>query len=351
MKKYTAIRVCLILALAALAAPLWAQNAFDVKVIYIVPQDKQNQADAQAAAALTNRARELLRAEMEEHGFGSFTTFKVGDDTQMVQTNWQAQHFERATQKQLYGWVEKAVEIEGGEIPAYHRIYLFLIEGIRTVGPRAAGTGFGFDQKGWRERYQLGGGFAFVALDSAYPDKSLVIAHELCHVFGLDHNPQPDTLMYGGGGRLSRTLDASESKWLDGTRYFTYNTDDIHDHAGIHWVSSKIFKQRGELFVEFEFHISSHVGARMFQISSLSGWVRLAMIEMDEWETKAVVTIPQPQIEAVDQLACRVLDAEGGISWDIIPLNLPPTPYQEPGLEEINSDASTATSWAALKTR
>lgn len=335
----------------AWAMPLWAQNAFDVKAIYIVPQDKLNQADAHAASNLLNKAKETLRSEMSEHGFGDFKTFRVGADTRSIQTEWKAQHFERASQNQLYGWVKAFVD--GGGPADYQRIYLFLIEGVRSIGPHAAGTGFWFDHPGWRELHKFAGGYAFVALDSTYPDKSLVIAHELCHVFGLDHNPEPDTLMYGGGGRLSSALDPSESKWLNGTRYFTHNQANIDDHAGIHWVRSSVYKQRGELFVELEFHISSHVGARMFQVASLSGWLRLAMIEMEEWETKAVVTIPQPQMLAVEQLACSVLDAEGGVSWDVIPLNMPPTPYLEPNLENVqtNSDASTATSWAALKTR
>ena len=321
------------------------ENPYDVVVYYIVPDGETDNSAAVLGDVLA--AQTFYRNQMASRGFGE-RTFKIAEfiTVPQDQNGWTTEDFEDADARDLWRWVDAPLNIYKEE--TYHRIYLFLLEGVSQLLGGACGIADSFVVEGWKAP-PLVGGYAFVGMDTQCPDRVSLIAHELGHTFGLDHSLDSKATMYPTAAENQRSFSEKECLWLDGSRYFNDDHGHLEDTPGIQMLGIRASQRDGEPSVELEFRLTSHEGVYMFQLSRMSDKGRVAMVELDTWQTGVLVNIPRSKLVDETSLYASILDAKGSFGWQKFLFGIPPLADPQPSPLVGEFPQETVTAWAILK--
>ena len=184
-------------------AALDAGEPRTVRMIYFLPNDDPYRADeVDGIKSVIRRVQTFYAEQMQAHGYGN-TTFRIETDAQG----------------------EPMVHRVDGRHPTRHyKEYYHVFDGIEQVVDVEANVYlvFALDNFALGGRTGKSSGFAFVGSGYGSGDYDDVVAHELGHAFGLDHDFRDETyvMSYGIGNRLS----ACSAEFLAVHPYFNPNS-------------------------------------------------------------------------------------------------------------------------------
>ena len=330
-------------------------HPFDVTVLYLVQDGDREDEDIPRARDAVVRARQLIAEEMERNGHGKGRTFNYNEGNGLggfhvhYEKVKNVNFFETSDVSEIHnwavGWIPEwwARRDKLNNLAHLDRTYLVLIEGARGIADgRTCGIAVPWAWEGFPPERYIHGGWAFVAMQSECANLSAVIAHELCHAFGLAHTTEnAQYLMSHKGGAVGTRLLPEESNWLAGTRYFNRNHKAIVDGVGIEPTNMEPRIVNGEHYVRAHYDIVANEGAYMLQLRQAN---TLALVELNMWARTAAVDILREKIAEDVDIRWRTLSATGGFTWGRHPVELPATVNPKEGF-------SISLSWAEIKTQ
>ena len=174
-----------------------------VRLIYFLPNDRQPQPDIDTKMdTLIKEVQQFYADQMESHGFGR-KTFRFETDAtgkavvHRMNGKFNSAHYQNYSRTV---WPEIWEQFNRSRT-----IYLCALE-ITAIDNQWAGIGGGSSLVG---AALISGGF-----------NGRVIAHELGHTFGLQHDFRNDAYIMGYGGISGGRLSECAAEWLDVHRYF-----------------------------------------------------------------------------------------------------------------------------------
>ena len=186
-------------------AGVWSfGEPYTVRLIYFLPNDRQPQPDIDTKMdTLIKEVQQFYADQMESHGFGR-KTFRFETDAtgkavvHRMNGKFNSAHYQNYSRTV---WPEIWEQFNRSRT-----IYLCALEITGSIDNRWAG---------------IGGGSSLIGaalISSGFNGR--VIAHELGHTFGLQHDFRNDAYIMGYGGINRGRLSECAAEWLDVHRYF-----------------------------------------------------------------------------------------------------------------------------------
>lgn len=353
MKHRQTFTLLLSLIFASVVPEALGDHPFDVTVLYLVQDKDRGDEDIPGARKAFEQARQLITDEMERHGHGEGRGFNYDEENGFrvhYEKNKDVNFFENSSINEIYqwamgwmpGWWDRENKLNREE--EMNRVYLVLIEGARSVTNRrdCAIGGITFVTGFPPQRY-MHSGVAFVPMQQKCADMSMIIAHELCHAFGLHHSTQSGKYLMSRRAQGGTRLLEEESNWLAGTRYFNPSRKPISGGVGVRLNHMRSVDKDGLRFVRSVYNINASKGAYMLQLWQ-PGLGMHAIVELDTWADFAVVDIPWNTIREEQNLYWWALSATGALTGANHPVDIMLNVDPKEGF-------SVPLSWAEIKTQ
>ena len=266
-----------------------------VRVIYFHPNDHQPDPDIDATLdTLIKDVQKFYADEMEHHGFGRKTfrleTDAAGDIVVHRATG-------KFTEAHYAEDVSFKTEVEINDLIEISKniIYLFCIDAGGNSVSRGSGNGFRGDARIFSDDFE----------------KTLfaVIAHELGHTFGLNHDWRDDAYIMSYGAHPNE-LSQCAAEWLDASRYFNTNQTSFDQHSTIQMLPTSLVSPPNTIRLQFE--VSDPDGLHQAQlISAEAGFIGCEKLKNDETIVEFITT----QLTGKDnRITINVIDKHGNIS-------------------------------------
>ena len=162
-----------------------------------------------------------------------------------------------------------------------------------------------------------------------------VIAHELGHAFGLEHDFRSDNDIMSYGYKHPLRLSKCAAEWLDGHRYFNPDQPGFNAPATIKMFAPLANPPRG---VRLRFKIDDADGLHHSQLlvptvpNDPDGGIKLYDCRLLSSESEVIdFIIPESAVHANNKVTLRVLDAQGNFSQSIFPVEVVHIAEEQPG--------------------
>ena len=283
-----------------------------VRLIYLVPNDRQAQPDIDAKLdVLIKKAQTLFANVMASHGFGE-KTFRFETD---ANGNAVVHHVNGAHEDVYYQTKpsSKITEELRETFDFTQNVYFIAIEISSAAFDAGTVCGYGGD-------YGLGGQVFVPASGSCFEGAPLdgidLVAHELGHAFGLQHDFRSftDIMSYGWG---RKTLSRCYAEWLDVHPYFNPGkTLKYNQNTRIKLLSSS-FDSAPPYTLRLRFEMTDPDGLYQAQLlthttgtSVASGFPELVQCELISGEQSVVEFVTTELLNAVWIYA---IDTQGNV--------------------------------------
>ena len=214
-----------------------------VQVIYFLPSDRAAQPDIpEKLDTLIKEVQQFYADQMAYRGFDrkTFTFEKNEDDSvkvYLVEGHYTDKYYLKNTpekvDREIYEKFDKSKNVQIVVVDISHKKINLHSRNVSGVGGI---TSFDFEYKKnlWRSR----AGRAMIPASGSGFD-SEIVAHELGHAFGLQHDFQ-DASYLMSYGRARKRLSVSSAEWLDKSRFFNPDQPFFDDPTTIEIAASAI---------------------------------------------------------------------------------------------------------------
>ena len=294
-----------------------------VRLIYFLPKDSRAQPDIKVTLdTLIKDTRRIYADSLELYRFGR-KTFQIETDANgkavvhHVEGLFGEAHYRQRT-------FSKVIEEISERFDGSKHAYLIVVEtNAFEGGSRITG-----------KARQVGrmGGYAMIRAGAT----SRTVAHELGHVFGLEHDFRDNAYIMSYGGNLRRKFSRCAAEWLSAHPYFNWPQTGVNRPTAIQMLS---FKEEPPDKIRFRFWISDADGLAQAQLLTLTTAAPVAagrpeLIACQPLTGKRSITTfvtTELTVRPVEVISLRVLDEKGNVDLQTFPIQRGSTPGSKIG--------------------
>ena len=277
-----------------------------VRVIYFIPNDREPDPDIDEKLEILIKDVQMFYADqMEAHGFGR-KTFRLETDEsgKIVAHHVEGEFNETYYHNQNFG--NALMEINT-KFDSSKNINIVVIDTHINFGGFATGNGYGGN-----------------AVISTVNNNSIyVIAHELGHVFGLQHDWRSESYIMTYAEHPS-VLSRCAAEWLDVHKYFNPTSRTFNDNIKVQMLTPELVPSPAAIRLKFEITdpdglhqaqlvLPAEMGVALFDCKSLNN-----KSEMVEFVTTEMLAIERATI------SLNVIDSQG--NFILLPFQVDITP-------------------------
>lgn len=292
-----------------------------VKLLYILPNDRSPQPDIDTV--IERRIKGIQQAfaeQMQQHGFGRKTfTYETDASGKAVVHHLKGQFNEAYYQNNsLTFWDEFADQVDRST-----NIYIAFLdvgsgEILREHGPSC---GYGGARSAVSGEVLLPASGGCVDGDFGFG----VLAHELGHAFGLQHDFRSDTYFMSYGAQRNQFSEAA-AKWLDAHRYFNANPTYFNIRSTIEMLKPRMALSGN---THLRFKITDPDGLHQAQLhtpatkaSEIIGFPKMIGYKSLSGETQNVRFITTELTRANRSISLYVMDTDGNFAFQEFPIDM-----------------------------
>ena len=310
--------------LFSLLLPGFAQQSTSsermVRVVYFLPNDRQPQPDINTKLdTLIKDVQQFYANEMKRHGFGR-KTFRVETDrngkalVHHVRGRFNDAHYQKQTDRKVYEETKERFDRS-------KNIYLFAIDVSTELIDINEGAGFCGRGGGG-----TGGGHGILPASGPCVNVPL-IAHELGHAFGLQHDFHNDAYVMSYGGYRNE-LSLCHAEWLSAHRYFnSHQTPADNTETAIKMTSSGASPPNA---IRLGFEITDPDGLHQVQLLTPAttqyegmGFPKLLDCKSLSGGSNTVEFVTSELAEGpATEVSLHVIDEHGYLRWERIEIDI-----------------------------
>ena len=238
-----------------------------VRIIYFIPRDRAAQSDMWTKLdRLIGDVQDFYADQMEVNGFGRKTfTFETDENEQTVvyhvDGNFNDFYYHVNTTNKIFAEVATQFDME-------KNVYLIVAEvSSQAIEQKdVCGVG-GSNWLGLEHQVKSSGGYAVIPASGDCFDGGAgtnLIAHELGHAFGLDHDFRDDRYIMSYGDAPDRFSECA-TEWLSVSRFFNTDQTAFNDLTTLQMLTSEIYPPNATSF-PIIFHITDFDGIHQVQL-------------------------------------------------------------------------------------
>ena len=264
--------LCLILTLLTFVTLAFVPNSFAqdalpeyvVRAIYLIPNDQKTDPDIDSKLdTLMKDAQQFYADQMEAHGFGRKTFTLETDESGKTVVHHVKGEFNEAYYDNQIG--SKDHEEIDTRFDSSKNINLVIVDTSLNFGGSAVVNG--------------SGGLALIS--AASNDVGYITAHELGHVFGLQHDWRKDSYIMNYAEHPG-ILSWCAAEWLDAHKYFNPTSRTFNDNTKVQMLTPDLVMSPAAIRLQFEITdpdglhqaqlvLPSEMGIALFDCKSLNG--------------------------------------------------------------------------------
>ena len=316
MRKTLFLIPTLFFALTCFSVPIGFAQSGDsdliVKLIYFLPRGNTPQSDIDTKLdVLVKEVQGFYADEMERHGFGR-KTFRLETDRRgtvvvhHVNGRFTNAYYRDETEGKIWEEIDHRFDRS-------QNIYLVVTE--LSGETNLCGTGSDRGGGGQATIPASGGCFSFY-----------VIAHELGHAFGLEHDFHSDAYIMSFGW-TSRELSPCHAEWLDVHRYFNTTRSDFNPNAEIEMLPPAAsppyaVRLRFAITDPDELHQAQFLTPATDPLEG-PGFPKVLSCKSLRGQSDTVEFVTTELIEGpASQIMLQVMDVHGNFTWHEFPIDV-----------------------------
>ena len=226
-----------------------------VRLIYFLPKDSQAQPNINAKLhTWIKDVQQLYGDQLKFHGFER-KTFQIETDANGKAV---VHHVEGLSDEAHYRQktFSKVIEEISERFDGSKNVYLIVVEASAFEG--------GSRIYGKARRVSRMGGYAMVRTGTAL---TRTAAHELGHVFGLEHDFRDNAYIMSYGGNSRQKFSRCAAEWLSSHPYFNWHQTGVNRPTAIQMLS---FQEEAPDKIRFRFQLSDADGLVQAQLLTLT---------------------------------------------------------------------------------
>ena len=289
-----------------------------VRLIYFLPKDSRAQPDIKVKLdTLIKDIQRIYADSLESYGFGR-KTFEIETDANgkavvhRVDGLSGEAHYHQKT-------FSKVIEEISERFDGSKNIYLIVVETSTFEG--------GGSINGKARQVSRTGGYAMIRDSAALR----TAAHELGHVFGLEHDFRDNAYIMSYGGNLRRKFSRCAAEWLNAHPDFNWPRTGANRPTMIQMLS---FQEELPDKIRFRFQISDADGLVQAQLLTLTtadpvavgGSELIACRPLTGKRSITTFVTNELAVRPVEVVSLRVLDKKGNVDSQTFPIQRDSTP-------------------------
>ncbi len=283
-----------------------------VRLIYFLPKDNRSQPDIKVKLdTLIKDVQRIYADSLESYRFGR-KTFQLETDANgkavvhHVQGLSDEAHYHQRT-------FSKVIKEISEQFDGSKHAYLIVVETSTFEG--------GSRITGKARQVSRTGGYAMIPASTA----SKTAAHELGHVFGLEHDFRDNAYIMSYGGHLRRKFSRCAAEWLNAHPTFNWPRTGVNQPTTIQMLS---FQEELPEKIRFRFQVSDADGLVHAQLLTITTAKPVAiggaeLIACQPLTGKySIITFPTNElaVRPVEVVSLRVLDKKGNVASQTFPI-------------------------------
>ena len=238
-----------------------------LRIIYFVPRNRNVQSDMQTKLdRLIKDVQTLYAEQMEANGLEKKTfSIELDENEQIimhqVNGNFNDKYYQSDTTRKITNEIDALFDLN-------RHAYLIVAELSSQALEHDAACGVGGSNwHGLGHQVKAQGGYAIIPASGKCFDGqvgTIVTAHELGHVFGLEHDFRDDSYIMSYGKEADQFSECA-TEWLSVSRFFNNEDISFNDPTTMQMLTSEIYPQNATSF-PIIFHITDFDGIHQVQL-------------------------------------------------------------------------------------
>ena len=284
-----------------------------VRLIYFLPKDSRAQPNINARLdTWIKEVQQLYGDELKFHGFGR-KTFQIETDANGKAV---VHHVDGLSDEAHYRQktFSKVIEEISERFDGSKNAYLIVVEASAFEG--------GSRISGKARQVGRTGGYAMVRTGTVLKRTA---AHELGHVFGLEHDFRDNAYIMSYGGNSRQKFSRCAAEWLSAHPYFNWPRTDVNQPTVIQMLS---FQEEAPDKIRFRFQLSDADGLAQAQLLTLTtaepvaagGAELIACRPLTGKRSVTTFVTTELTVRPVEVVSLRVLDKKGNVDSQTFPI-------------------------------